>query len=80
VIFRPRQSAEEAGPAQAGRAEIVASDMALSAVPTTFAVLAAGRPLLNRLSPRYLREIGMYVYEDAAGRAHAAVASESNCH
>ena len=48
----------------------------LAAAHTTFAALAVGRPLLGGLSLRYLREIGMYVYEDAAGKAHAAVASE----
>jgi general secretion pathway protein E len=50
--------------------------MPATASPTTFATLAAGRPLLHGLSIRYLREVGMYVYEDATGQAHAAVASE----
>jgi general secretion pathway protein E len=57
--------------------EIDASNMT-STAPTTFAVLAAGRPLLAGLSLRYLRDIGMYVYEDAAAVAHAAVASEQH--
>ena len=41
----------------------------------TFAALAAGRPLLDGLSLPYLRQAGVYVYEDAFGRAHAAIAS-----
>jgi general secretion pathway protein E len=55
--------------------EIDAPDMSSAAAPT-FAELAAGRPLLDALSLRYLREVGIYVYEDVAGKAHAAVASE----
>jgi general secretion pathway protein E len=43
----------------------------------TFAAFAAGRPLLEGLSAKYLREIGMYVYETASGEAHAAVADEA---
>jgi general secretion pathway protein E len=43
----------------------------------SFATLAAGRPLLEGLSHRYLRDVGMYVYEDALGNVHAAVASEA---
>jgi general secretion pathway protein E len=46
------------------------------AQPTTFAELAAGTPLLDGLSVRYLRDIGMYVYESPSGEARAAVASE----
>jgi general secretion pathway protein E len=45
--------------------------------PTPFAVLAAGRPLVDRFSPRYLREIGMYVYERTTGEACAAIADET---
>ena len=40
---------------------------------TSFATLAAGHPLIDRFSARYLREVGMYVYEDAAGEVRAAV-------
>jgi general secretion pathway protein E len=43
---------------------------------TTFAELTAGTPLLDGLSVRYLRDIGMYVYESPSGEARAAVASE----
>jgi general secretion pathway protein E len=42
----------------------------------SFAALVAGRPLIDGFSLRYLREAGMYVYEDAFGKAHAAVSSE----
>jgi general secretion pathway protein E len=49
---------------------------AAAAAPSTFSALSAGRPLLEGLSLRYLRDSGIYVYEDAAGQAHAAVASE----
>jgi general secretion pathway protein E len=38
--------------------------------------LASGRPLLDGLSLRYLRDVGMYVFEDAGGQAYAAVADE----
>jgi hypothetical protein len=40
---------------------------------TTLAELAAGTPLLDGLSVRYLRDIGMYVYESPSGEARAAV-------
>jgi hypothetical protein len=43
---------------------------------TTFAELAAGTPLLDGLSVRYLRDIGMYVCESPSGEARAAVANE----
>jgi general secretion pathway protein E len=43
---------------------------------TTFAALSAGRPLLDGLSPRYLRENGVFVYETPSGAVRAAVASE----
>jgi general secretion pathway protein E len=56
--------------------EIDAPEMISAAAPATFAALTAGRPLLDGLSLRYLREVGMYVYEDAAGTAHAVVASK----
>jgi general secretion pathway protein E len=42
----------------------------------SFAALAAGRPLVDGFSLRYLRDVGMYVYEDAFGKAHVAVASK----
>ena len=40
---------------------------------TSFATLAAGHPLIDRFSARYLRAVGVYVYEDAAGEVRAAV-------
>jgi general secretion pathway protein E len=40
---------------------------------TPFAALAAGHPLIDRFSARYLREAGIYVYEDASGEVHVAV-------
>jgi general secretion pathway protein E len=47
------------------------------AIPrASFAVLGAGRPLIDGFSLRYLREVGMYLYEDAFGKVRAAVASE----
>ena len=42
----------------------------------SFATIAAGRPLLDRFSPRYLRDNGIYLYENALGEVHAAIASE----
>jgi general secretion pathway protein E len=45
---------------------------------TPFATLVAGRPLIDRFSARYLREIGMYVYECAAGEVHAAISDEQH--
>jgi general secretion pathway protein E len=50
---------------------------ARAAIPrASFAMLAAGRPLLDQFSPRYLREIGMYLYEGPGGEVRAAVSSE----
>jgi general secretion pathway protein E len=43
---------------------------------TSFATLAAGRPLVDRFSARYLRDSGIYVYECAAGDVHAAISSK----
>jgi general secretion pathway protein E len=43
---------------------------------TTFETLVAGRPLIDRFSPRYLRNVGMYVYEDASGEVRAAISDE----
>jgi len=43
---------------------------------TSFAMLTAGRPLVERFSPRYLREIGMYVYEGSFGEVRAVVSDE----
>ena len=45
-------------------------------VRTSFAALAAGRPLLDRFSPRYLRDIGMYLYEGPAGQVHAVMSDQ----
>lgn len=64
---------------QAPTAHVGKADAANTPPPiprATFASLAAGRPLLDRLSPRYLRDIGMYIYESPSGEARAAVASE----
>jgi general secretion pathway protein E len=47
-----------------------------SVARTSFAVLAAGRPLVDQFSVRYLREIGVYVYEDPAGDVRAAISNE----
>src|SRR6516164_948932 len=46
----------------------------------TFSELTAGRPLVDRFSPRYLREVGMYVYESASGEARAAISDERQLH
>jgi general secretion pathway protein E len=47
-----------------------------AAVPrATFAELAAGKPLTDAFSRRFLRENGVYVYESPSGQARAAVAS-----
>ncbi len=43
---------------------------------TSFAELIAGRPLVDRFSPRYLREIGMYLYEGASGQVHAVISDQ----
>src|ERR1700751_4673668 len=43
---------------------------------TSFAALAAGRPLVGRVSARYLRDAGMYLYECASGDVHAAISSK----
>src|SRR5262249_3342079 len=42
----------------------------------TFSTLAAGRPILDRFSARYLRDNRVYLYEDDRGQIHAALASE----
>jgi general secretion pathway protein E len=44
---------------------------------TSFSALAAGRPLLDRFSPRYLRDNGIYLYENEFGEVHAAIASQA---
>src|SRR5262249_35763855 len=41
-----------------------------------FNLLSAGRPLLDQFSARYLRDVGMYVYEDPAGEVHAVISSD----
>jgi general secretion pathway protein E len=67
------QKGREAGGPTANRLDAPARQ----AIPrTTFAALSAGRPLLDGLSPRYLRENGVFVYESASGETRAAVASE----
>lgn len=48
----------------------------LVARPISFATLAAGKPLLDGFSIRYLREVGAFIYEDAFGNARAALAKE----
>ena len=53
------------------------SEPASAPIPrTSFAVLTAGRPLIDRFSTRYLREVGMYVYENTSGDVRAAISSE----
>jgi general secretion pathway protein E len=47
-----------------------------SVARTSFAELVAGRPLVDRFSPRYLREIGMYLYEGASGQVHAVISDQ----
>ena len=42
----------------------------------SFLALAAGRPLLDRFSPRYLRDNVIYLYESEQGEVHVALASE----
>src|SRR5436305_499612 len=50
----------------------------LASMPSaSFATLAAGRPLDDRLSMAYLREAGIYVYESPSGETVAAIASPS---
>jgi general secretion pathway protein E len=41
----------------------------------SFEMLAAGRPCLDKFSVQFLREVGMYLYEDAAGDVHAAISN-----
>src|SRR5204862_7587332 len=50
----------------------------LASIPSaSFATLAAGRPLDERLSMAYLREAGIYIYESPSGETVAAIASPS---
>ena len=44
---------------------------------STFAALAAGRPLDDRLSMAYLRQVGIYAYENSSGEIVVALASPS---
>jgi general secretion pathway protein E len=43
---------------------------------TSFEALAAGRPRLDRFSSRFLRDAGVFVYEDGKGEVHAAISNE----
>ena len=54
----------------------VSSDAATRALPRASPTMLAGRPLLDGLSIRFLRENGIYVYE-TEGRARAAIADAS---
>jgi general secretion pathway protein E len=45
-------------------------------VRVAFPALAAGRPVIDRFSARYLRDNCVYLYEDDRGQVHAAFASE----
>jgi general secretion pathway protein E len=62
------------GPHSAAQAESVPASDAIPRTP--FTALAAGRPLVDRFSPRNLREIGMYVYEGSSGEVRAAISDE----
>lgn len=43
---------------------------------TPFAKLAAGRPFIDRFSVRYLRDFGLYIYEDESGEVHVAMSDK----
>lgn len=57
-------------------ADVVSANGATARIP--FAELTAGRPLVDRFSPRYLRETGVYVYERSSGEVCAAVSDEQH--
>ena len=61
----------EHGELSGARASAAAADDGLAR--TSFAAIAAGRPLVDRFSPRYLRTSGVYVYEVPSGQVHAAI-------
>lgn len=65
-----------AGSALPGLGEPLGQENTASASRVPFATLIAGRPLVDRFSSRYLRDIGMYIYECSAGEAHAAISSQ----
>ena len=65
-----------AGSALAGLGEPLGQENTASASRVPFATLIAGRPLVDQFSSRYLRDIGMYIYECTAGEAHAAISSQ----
>jgi general secretion pathway protein E len=44
--------------------------------PTTFAEMSKGAPLRGNLSLKYLRDAGIYIYENSEGEARGAVADE----
>ena len=43
---------------------------------TPFAALAAGRPLVDQFSARYLRDVGIYLYESTAGEVRVAISNK----
>jgi general secretion pathway protein E len=43
---------------------------------SSFSAIVAGRPLIDRFSSRFLREIPMYVYESQSGQARAVIPDE----
>jgi general secretion pathway protein E len=57
-----------------GRADTVPTNDTIAR--SSFATIAAGRPLVERFSSRYLREIPMYVYESQSGQVRAVIPDE----
>lgn len=76
VSFQSAADADLIDPSRHSVAPTLLEHADHSAPQSTFAALAAGRPLVDRFSARYLRENGIYVYECASGEVHAAVSSE----
>jgi Type II secretion system (T2SS), protein E, N-terminal domain len=50
------------------------ADPQFSLPAATFAELSKGVPLLGSLSLKYLRDVGMYIYENPQGEARVAIA------
>jgi len=56
--------------------EVVAAND--DAARASFVTLSSGRPLIDQLSPQYLRDNGIYVYESASGEVRAAISNEQS--
>ena len=73
---KPQTRAHGPRPTDAASGAVAAADAKAELPSVAFAALAAGRPLLGGLSVRYLREVGMFVYEDTSGNVRAALAKK----